>query len=74
MREETPFLLNFLDAQRSDIEEIDEPYNPELQSRRIPQYMMAGTQSTRSWRNLTTKDSIVTGHEDYDDEYITQPD
>jgi hypothetical protein len=35
---------------------------------------MGGTSRTQSMKNSTTSPSVVTGCEDYDDEYVTRPD
>lgn len=68
-----PFLMHFLQDANSEVVEIA-GYDPAVQSRRSPAYSMGGTRRSMSYQNSTTQNSVLTGYEDYDDEWVSTED
>ena len=72
MRTARPFLLSFLEP----VEPMFAPppsYDPVTQCDQ-DDGVWCGTQRSKSYQNRTSSPSVLTGYEDYDDEYVTTTD
>jgi hypothetical protein len=71
----SPILLDYLEPAVVDFSEKPAgEYDAVAQVFRYNQPVMAGTSKTQSYQNSTTAPSVITGCEDYDDQYVTTPD
>lgn len=71
----SPVLLDYLESSVVDFSE--EPlgeYDPVSQVFRYSQTITGATSKTQSYQNSTTSPNVLTGCEDYDDQYVTTPD
>jgi hypothetical protein len=70
-----PLLLDYLEPVVVDFtQQVAGQYDPVRQVFRYNEPVMSGTSRTQSFQNSTTSASVITGMEDYDDQYVTTPD
>lgn len=69
-----PFLLRFAATVQPFPLPEDFRYDPATQVGRSGDAIVSATQRGRSYQNSTTSYGLVTGYEDYDDEYVVETD